>query len=392
MTSLLIDTPDPQGNPCGCRKDKNLEQSLLQCLERPKFYFGQHLTDSDLSAIVDYLRQRLARVRLRNGWGVVAGLGVGADLALLRQTIVRVGSGYAVDSCGNDLVVCEELRVPLKDLEVDWDKVQFTKELYTGSPAKFAFLDLFLVPKDVPTHHRLAKTQGRCDSSCSPSRFREETSLELREPPPETNAGKAETPTQRAKKAIHTAFDKIPTNPGTSKIDSTVLAEWLKKWNSEADPSKDQYALRRRGYVFAWLDSVTDVDNDLRDRIKSELISDALEQIRERFDGKCRPNAGAPLARIWFKRPNCGLPTIYWIDERPPPDGVRRPFGPDDPPKDDPDWKPVDRNPPPPKPDVDPSPAPQVGTPPAPPTTAPPVAGGAEAPYVPSFSRRKRAK
>jgi hypothetical protein len=75
---------------------------------RPRFFAGQLLTDDDLAALVDYT---VAKNRLHNsrlfGAGVVCGLQVMCDPC--KPGGVRVQPGYALDCCGNDIVVpCPE--------------------------------------------------------------------------------------------------------------------------------------------------------------------------------------------------------------------------------------------------------------------------------------------
>jgi hypothetical protein len=90
---------------------------------RPNFYCGQLLTDVDLDALVEWARQRFALSRYRDGWGIVCGLDVrcsapdGARSCCGDETssgpFVYVKPGYAIDCCGNDLVVCDPIRVDL---------------------------------------------------------------------------------------------------------------------------------------------------------------------------------------------------------------------------------------------------------------------------------------
>jgi hypothetical protein len=73
--------------------------------------------------MVDWARQRFALTRYRDGWGVACGLDVsctspGGDHACCPDgrtggPTVYVNSGYAVDCCGNDLVVCDPIAVDL---------------------------------------------------------------------------------------------------------------------------------------------------------------------------------------------------------------------------------------------------------------------------------------
>ena len=78
----------------------------LACLDRPRFFAGQVLTHEDLNSLENYI---LAKNRLHNrylhGPGVVCGLQVVCDDC---EGYVKVRPGYAIDACGNDIIVCEE--------------------------------------------------------------------------------------------------------------------------------------------------------------------------------------------------------------------------------------------------------------------------------------------
>ena len=83
----------------------------LECLCRPRFFAGQLLTEEDLNRLDHYLR---AKNRLHNrylhGWGTVCGLEV---LCHACPEWVKVSAGYALDPCGEDIILCadEELNL-----------------------------------------------------------------------------------------------------------------------------------------------------------------------------------------------------------------------------------------------------------------------------------------
>jgi len=93
---------------CGCSSC----ESPMRGYARPRFFSGQLLTEDDLQSLIDYV---VAKNQLHNrmlfGAGVVCGLRVELDPCDHQR--VRVGSGYALDCCGNDISVpCEvELNV-----------------------------------------------------------------------------------------------------------------------------------------------------------------------------------------------------------------------------------------------------------------------------------------
>ena len=111
---------------CTCSQKCSCESQCcdLDCLVRPRFFCGQTLTDTDLSATIEWARSRFALARYRHGWGVVCGLDVTCHDPRGRGECcpdpkmgptVWVNPGYAIDCCGNDLVVCEPMAVSLSD-------------------------------------------------------------------------------------------------------------------------------------------------------------------------------------------------------------------------------------------------------------------------------------
>lgn len=99
MTSTLTSA----GCGCGCSEPNKPDVCELHSLVRPRFFCGQLLTDQDLSELITWVLDRRKLGRYRDGWGVVCGLDVGADPELSSGVIVR--AGYAVSSCGDDVVL-----------------------------------------------------------------------------------------------------------------------------------------------------------------------------------------------------------------------------------------------------------------------------------------------
>ncbi len=101
--------PAAKATPCGCGcgggSKTTSECCGINCFERPRYFCGHLLTDDDLSLEQRYL---LEKNRLRNrelhGKGVVCGLRISCDPDCCGH--VLIGDGYAIDDCGNDLVVC----------------------------------------------------------------------------------------------------------------------------------------------------------------------------------------------------------------------------------------------------------------------------------------------
>lgn len=127
-TSHLAVAP-VRGSGCGCGCDCTGECGSrccdLECLVRPNYYCGQLLTDADLAAMVEWTRHRLALARYRDGWGIACGLDLSCSLPggsssccgdATDGPAIYLNPGYAVDCCGNDLVVCEPTRIDLSSV------------------------------------------------------------------------------------------------------------------------------------------------------------------------------------------------------------------------------------------------------------------------------------
>lgn len=94
-------SPPPPTSQCCCPACVGLE-----CLDRTRFFSGQLLTEADLNNEQSYW---LAKSRLHNrflhGWGVVCGMQVVCSDC---DGWVTIKSGYAIDPCGNDIIVCAD--------------------------------------------------------------------------------------------------------------------------------------------------------------------------------------------------------------------------------------------------------------------------------------------
>src|SRR5438105_2411390 len=76
----------------------------LECLCRPRFFAGQLITENDLNLLIHYLREKnKLHNRYLHGWGVVCGLEVVCSPC---DGKVTVREGYAIDPCGEDIIVC----------------------------------------------------------------------------------------------------------------------------------------------------------------------------------------------------------------------------------------------------------------------------------------------
>lgn len=113
MTSVIIPNEDQAAAKpanCGCTQMEE-RPCQLDCLTAPRFFCGQMLTDQDMTALVDWTRDKLRLARYRHGWGVVCGLDVKCSPKQNEHLVVS--GGYAVSCCGDDIVVCEDVTLDL---------------------------------------------------------------------------------------------------------------------------------------------------------------------------------------------------------------------------------------------------------------------------------------
>jgi len=103
MTTATKKNPGGCGGNCGCR-EKACEACPTGDYVRPKFFAGQLLTEEDLELLNRYVVEK-NRLHNRHFWGdgVVCGLAVTDNPCQPRE--VTVEPGYALDCCGNDIVV-----------------------------------------------------------------------------------------------------------------------------------------------------------------------------------------------------------------------------------------------------------------------------------------------
>jgi hypothetical protein len=100
-------TSTPCGCGCGCHGHPRSEGCCkLTCFERPTYFCGQLLSDTDLTLQETYFREKNKLYhRTLDGFGVVCGLRMKCDCQCKGH--VTIGDGFAIDCCGNDLVICQ---------------------------------------------------------------------------------------------------------------------------------------------------------------------------------------------------------------------------------------------------------------------------------------------
>lgn len=109
-TSIVNENCEP---PARARTPCCPDCGALECLCRPRFFAGQLLSEQDLNRLDQYIKNKnRLHNRSLHGWGVVNGLLVVCDPC----GEVTVTQGYAVDPCGDDIVVCKDTAVNICEL------------------------------------------------------------------------------------------------------------------------------------------------------------------------------------------------------------------------------------------------------------------------------------
>ncbi len=109
-TAASAPTNGSRRSPCGCPEPKPPVCCCnLVCFDRPAYFCGHLLTDADLTLQQKYVIEKNKLYhRAIDGYGVACGLKLTCDCDCKGNILIH--DGFAIDDCGNDLVVCETTR------------------------------------------------------------------------------------------------------------------------------------------------------------------------------------------------------------------------------------------------------------------------------------------
>ncbi len=330
MTMVRVSTTRTKGpakHDCGCGCGGTGGSCCdLECLVRPNFYCGQLLTDADLSAVVQWTRDRLALSRFRDGWGVVCGLEVtcsepegacGCGCGSPKGCTVWIGKGYAVDCCGNDLVVCEPIPVDLGSVcrpnddpcaDPCWPPITKDPQQVgrAGQPRDIVLgdlqikgedqliVDLYLTYAEQPAAGQRPLFRGSCADvdACEPSRLLERPAPKLvvralASPYEEVDASEDEI--TRLTKGYTDLTKRLDTLFENANL--RTLTRRLSAWR-----------LHSICLVMDYVRTLHDLDSDIIARIRSWLQLDWLMHEGLCECRPCRTDDGVRLARLWLWR------------------------------------------------------------------------------------------
>ncbi len=163
-------------DPCGAGATAvTCADALPGGLTRTRFYDGMLLTQADLGTEQRFWRMKRRLTNRALGRGVVWGLRAGFDA---RRGAFHIGPGYALDCCGNDLVVECPVQASASKLVTD----ELRRELST---AETRVAQLVLEYAECPEDPRAVHTDGCTTDAtrCEHARVRESARLRLALPP-----------------------------------------------------------------------------------------------------------------------------------------------------------------------------------------------------------------
>jgi hypothetical protein len=333
--SATISAPPKSGHPCNCGcSDCKGECCELDCLVQPRFFCGQLLTDQDLSAMLEWVKGKTALARYRHGWGAVCGLEVNCDAKRGEEAFVSVMPGYAVDCCGNDIVVCGEAKLdlskyckPEEDPCGDWpptSKVQDTTLLNFGGwkipKSEVQAVDLFVRYAETLSDARTALARGGCNATeaCEYTRIHESYELYAKraEYCDQTTEKLAVDWREGYRKGLTEIFEQLAASFDPQNARGTLerLSYWLK--------NRSLYSFC---FVREWLCDLQR-STQLPEHWFKEMIFWLVQDWRNNYFRcdcyGCGPDTGVPLGRIWLWRQKDShgkfLCKVIYIDSYPP--------------------------------------------------------------------------
>jgi hypothetical protein len=271
-------------------------------LEWPRFFSGQLLTDADLNQLVTWNEDKSQLGRQIQGWGVVCGLDVRVDSE--NRGRVFVEPGYAVDACGNDIILGKSEALDLQGVCPDEQSscYDFKSSQQEATAPKLHAVDVMIQYKVVLTHPQVAIGRHVCREVAECDHARQEAHYEIK---PMLVAGDTDPITAWANKwcegycccdALLGEYETLAANKlvaGTTV--KSKLLEWLKSHPLQHFPF------------------VEDRINDLKDgnvpssdpgilSILFWLVQDCRNAYLNKCRSTCAATVGVPLARVWLQK------------------------------------------------------------------------------------------
>ena len=324
---------------CGCRcrePEQCAECCGLDCLEAPRFFCGQLLSDQQLTRLMTWTRAKTRLARYREGWGVACGLDIRCDETQAGGVVIS--PGYARSCCGDDIVVCEDARLdlstecdegpdPCEELEPRPKQERRDKREEAAKYAEPPAVDVFIAYSEEQTHPEASLARTACGETgrCEYTRTRETHSLYTR------RAGSGDPLSYAAlrwREAYDEALEVIDAfRAAFTAFDGDEGEEvrtWLLNWVGTHRPHHFCF-IREHLCAAAKADLTNEAELSLH---LFRIAQDRRNRLLTCSCFDCGPDRhGVPLGRVWLDPPDgtrrCRIRTI---DPFPP---YRRPLSPE---------------------------------------------------------------
>ena len=322
---------------CGCA---SCQQTCCQldCIVQPRFFCGQLLTDQDLNAMLGWARNKFRLARYRDGWGIACGLEVRCEHDPKYPDRVIIGPGYAVDCCGDDIIVCQDEMVDLsgvcrdaKDKCEEWWKTANPNapDVVIGPhsipAAKARIVDLYIRYKEEPSDPQLVMGASACKGSgtCEPTRTRETFVVTWQPATGDDPITAAANHWREAYARCSEVIGKFRAQfQGLAKADGQQVKNWLLRWINN-------HPLHQFCFLQDQINKMEAASFQNEEQV-TKLLFWMVQDCRNAFLScacfACEENAGVPLARIYLEvndEPNKPRCSVVAINPYPP---YRRPM------------------------------------------------------------------
>jgi hypothetical protein len=309
--TIAYQEPAPSSQSC-CR---------LMNFERPNYFAGHLLTDADLLLEQRYIREKMKLYhRSLHGSGVVCGLRLTCDHNCAGG--ILVGRGYAIDDCGNDLVLPE--RQPL-----DVISLLIQKGLILPEPApdpcrpknaesechlqQCFYITICYTEDQVDFATPLVATCQTTSSECEPTRILETVSLDVVDTLPGVQPGQ-----DALKNRLETCFKLFSDGAFAQALHRhqktlgeiiTPPAESHKALEHHTEYHKLFFELR--GLLLLYLNKHPDkynctIDDEIR-KVRFPEIHRHSDKAQEKYLEELRDSFSCLLALAWQHAVSCAL-------------------------------------------------------------------------------------
>jgi hypothetical protein len=297
----------------------------LMSFERPNYFAGHLLTDADLLLEQRYVREkRKLYNRSLHGAGVVCGLRLTCDPNCVGG--IFVGKGYAIDDCGNDLVLPERQSLDVVGLltqkglivtEPGPDPFRPRKAASECNLRQCFYITICYQEDQADFATPLVATCQTTSSECEPTRILETVSFDVVDAPPRKQTGQDALKRRLEKcfrlftegafaQALH-RHHKILSDLITAPAESEKPSQHHREHHSEYH----KLFFELRGLLLLYLNKYPDkynctIDDEIR-RVRFPEIHRHTEHSQNKYLEELRESFSSLLGLAWQHAVSCAL-------------------------------------------------------------------------------------